>query len=190
MRVDLDGAEISFEEAMAKLYSARSGRAAPSVRGCHRGARAGVAHPDVRLQHDRPSTSRSTTASAATRRGSRRATSRNDTTDEAVQALIDATVGRYDVVQRYYTLKAQAARSRPARVLRPHGTDRRGSDQGLVGRCAAARARRVPRLLERDGRHRRALLPRELDRRTAARRTSDPARSARRTSLACTRTCS
>src|SRR5262249_47328460 len=31
----------------------------------------------------------------------------NDTTDEAVEALIDAVVGRYDVVQRYYTLKAK-----------------------------------------------------------------------------------
>jgi oligoendopeptidase F len=31
----------------------------------------------------------------------------NDTTDEAVQALVDAVVGRYDVVQRYYTLKAK-----------------------------------------------------------------------------------
>ena len=31
----------------------------------------------------------------------------NDTTDEAVEALVDAVVGRYDVVQRYYTLKAK-----------------------------------------------------------------------------------
>ena len=31
----------------------------------------------------------------------------NDTTDEAVQALVDAVVGRYEVVQRYYTLKAK-----------------------------------------------------------------------------------
>jgi oligoendopeptidase F len=31
----------------------------------------------------------------------------NDTTDEAVQALVDAVTGRYDVVQRYYTLKAR-----------------------------------------------------------------------------------
>ena len=34
----------------------------------------------------------------------------NDTTDEAVEALIDAVVGRYDVVQRYYTLKAKLLR--------------------------------------------------------------------------------
>ena len=32
---------------------------------------------------------------------------RNDTSDEAVQVLIDACVGRYDVVQRYYRLKAK-----------------------------------------------------------------------------------
>jgi oligoendopeptidase F len=31
----------------------------------------------------------------------------NDTTDEAVQALVDAVVSRYDVVQRYYRLKAR-----------------------------------------------------------------------------------
>ena len=31
----------------------------------------------------------------------------NDTSDEAVQALVDAVVGRYDVVQRYYKLKAR-----------------------------------------------------------------------------------
>ena len=31
----------------------------------------------------------------------------NDTTDDAVQALVDAVVKRYDVVQRYYTLKAR-----------------------------------------------------------------------------------
>src|SRR5439155_18226065 len=31
----------------------------------------------------------------------------NETTDEAVQALVEATVSRYDVVQRYYRLKAQ-----------------------------------------------------------------------------------
>jgi oligoendopeptidase F len=31
----------------------------------------------------------------------------NDTTDEAVQALVEAVVGRYDVVQRYYQLKAR-----------------------------------------------------------------------------------
>ncbi len=31
----------------------------------------------------------------------------NDTTDEAVQALVDACRRRYDVVQRYYTLKAR-----------------------------------------------------------------------------------
>ena len=32
---------------------------------------------------------------------------RNDTTDEAVHALIDAAVSRYDVPQRYYRLKAK-----------------------------------------------------------------------------------
>jgi oligoendopeptidase F len=32
---------------------------------------------------------------------------RNDTTDESVQALVDAAVSRYDVPQRYYSLKAK-----------------------------------------------------------------------------------
>ena len=136
-----------------------------------------------------PSTSRSTTGSAGTRPGSRARNLSNDTTDEAVQALIDAVVGRYDVVQRYYTLKAKLARARPPLVLRPHGAARRGHDAGRLGRGEAARARRVRRLLDRDGRHRRALLRRRAGSTRRRATASGPAPSARRTCRACTRTC-
>ena len=94
----------------------------------------------------------------------------NDTTDEAVQALIDAVVNRYDVVQRYYTLKARLLGLDRLVVLRPHGAARGRPDAGRLGGGVGARAERVRGLLDRDRRHRRALLPRELDRRSAARR--------------------
>ena len=86
--------------------------------------------------------------------------------------------------------EGEADRSRPARVLRPHGADRRGPEQGLVGRRPGHRRRRVRRLLAGGRRHRRALLQRELDRRACRATTSGPARSARRTSPASTRTSS
>ena len=53
------------------------------------------------------STSGSTIGSAATRPGSPSRNLSNETTDEAVQALIDAATSRYDVPQRYYRLKAK-----------------------------------------------------------------------------------
>jgi oligoendopeptidase F len=106
VRVDLDGAEISFEQAMAKLYS--------SDRDERRRASDAVTvalEPGLRtrtfifntLVLDKSIDDRlrgyDTWLSARNLR--------NDTTDEAVQALIDATVTRYDVVQRYYRLKAR-----------------------------------------------------------------------------------
>ena len=106
MRVDLDGTEVSFEEAMAKLHSAD--------RDERRRASEGVTvalEPGLRTRTfifntivlDKSVDDRlrryETWISARNLR--------NDTTDEAVQALVDATVARYDVVQRYYKLKAR-----------------------------------------------------------------------------------
>jgi oligoendopeptidase F len=106
IRVELDGEETSFEEAMSKLYSgdrdvrrttaeAVTESLAPGLR-----TRAFIFNSilvdksiDDRLR------GYPTWISARNLR--------NDTTDEAVQALIDAAVSRYDVVQRYYTLKAK-----------------------------------------------------------------------------------
>jgi oligoendopeptidase F len=106
IRVDLDGVEVGFEEAMSKLYSAdrderrRASEAvtvalAPGLR-----TRTFIFNTiavdksiDDRLR------------GYATWISARNLA--NDTTDEAVQALVDAVVGRYDVVQRYYRLKAR-----------------------------------------------------------------------------------
>jgi oligoendopeptidase F len=106
IRVDLDGTEVGFEEAMSKLYSAdrderrRASEAitvalAPGLR-----TRTYVFNTiavdksiDDRLRGYETWISARNLA--------------NDTTDEAVQALVDAVVARYEVVQRYYRLKAR-----------------------------------------------------------------------------------
>jgi oligoendopeptidase F len=106
IKVDLDGDEIGFEEAMAKLYSpdrdlrrrasdAVTESLAPGLK-----TRAFVFNTIVvdKSIDDR-------LRGYATWISARNLA--NDTTDEAVQALIDAVVGRYDVPQRYYTLKAK-----------------------------------------------------------------------------------
>jgi len=106
IRVDLDGDEIGLEEAMSKLYSGdrdlrrRSAEAiseslAPGLR-----TRVYVFNTivvdksiDDRLRgYETWISSRNL---------------RNETSDEAVQALVDATTARYDVPQRYYRLKAK-----------------------------------------------------------------------------------
>ncbi len=106
IKVDLDGTEIGFEEAMAKLYS--------PDRDLRRRASEGVTaalEPGLRTRTFVFNTIAVDKSVDDRLRGysswiSARNLS-NDTTDEAVQALIDAVVGRYDVVQRYYTLKAR-----------------------------------------------------------------------------------
>lgn len=106
VKVDLDGSEISFEEAMAKLYSADR-----DVRRSAAEAVTAALEPGLRTRTfvfntillDKSVDDR--LREYPTWISSRNL--RNDTTDEAVQALIDAAVTRYDVVQRYYTLKAK-----------------------------------------------------------------------------------
>jgi oligoendopeptidase F len=106
LRVDIDGVEIGFEEAMSKLYSAdrnerRTAAEAVTV-ALEPGLRTRTYIFNTILQdksiddrlRDYP-----TWISARNLR--------NETTDEAVQALVDATTSRYEVVQRYYRLKAQ-----------------------------------------------------------------------------------
>jgi oligoendopeptidase F len=106
LRVQLDGAEISFEEAMSKLYSSDG-----AVRRSASEAVTEALEPGLRTRAfifntiivdkwiDDRLRGYPTWLSARNLR--------NDTTDEAVQALVDATVARYDVPQRYYTLKAK-----------------------------------------------------------------------------------
>jgi oligoendopeptidase F len=106
VRVTLDGEEIGFEKAMSKLYSAdrderrRAAEAvteslAPGLR-----TRTFIFNTTVvdKSIDDR-------LRGYATWISSRNLS--NDTSDEAVLALVDAVVGRYDVVQRYYRLKAR-----------------------------------------------------------------------------------
>jgi oligoendopeptidase F len=106
VKVELDGATIGFEEAMSKLYSPDRDlrkRASEAVTD--------ALEPGLRTRTFIFNTIAVDKSIDDRLRGyetwiSARNLS-NDTTDEAVQALIDAVVHRYDVVQRYYTLKAR-----------------------------------------------------------------------------------
>jgi oligoendopeptidase F len=106
IRVDLDGTEVGFEEAISKLYSAdrderrRASEAvtvalAPGLR-----TRTFVFNT-IAVDKSIDDRLRGYATWISARNLS------NDTTDDAVQALIDAVVGRYDVAQRYYRLKAR-----------------------------------------------------------------------------------
>ena len=106
VRVDFDGQEIGFEEAMSKLYSAdrdERRRAAEAVtESLAPGLRTRTFIFNT-IAVDKSIDDR--LRGYATWISSRNLS--NDTSDEAVQALVDAVVGRYDVVQRYYRLKAR-----------------------------------------------------------------------------------
>jgi oligoendopeptidase F len=106
LRVNLDGEEVGLETAMARLYS--------SDRDLRRGAAEGVTaalEPGLRTRTfifntvllDKSIDDR--LRSYPTWLSARNLA--NETTDEAVQALVDAAVSRYDVPQRYYRLKAK-----------------------------------------------------------------------------------
>ena len=106
MRVDLDGDGDQLRAGDGEALLARPRRAPPRIRGGHRGARARAADATFifnTLVLDKSIDDRlrgyETWLSARNLR--------NDTTDEAVRRSIDATVARYDVVQRYYRLKAR-----------------------------------------------------------------------------------
>jgi oligoendopeptidase F len=106
LRVELDGQEIGFEEAMSKLYSGdrdERRRAAEAVtESLAPGLRTRTyVFNTIVLDKSIDDRLRGYETWISSRN------LRNDTTDEAVQALIDATVARYDVPQRYYTLKAK-----------------------------------------------------------------------------------
>ena len=106
LRVELDGADVSLEEAMAKLYSAdrdERRRASEAVsEALEPGLRTRTyVFNTVVLDKSVDDRLRGYESWISSRN------LRNDTSDEAVQALIDACVGRYDVVQRYYRLKAK-----------------------------------------------------------------------------------
>jgi oligoendopeptidase F len=106
IKVSLDGTEIGFEEAMSKLYSPDRDlrrRAAEAVTVSLEPGLKTRTFVFNTIAVDKSIDDR--LRGYATWVSSRNLA--NDTTDEAVQALVDACVGRYDVVQRYYTLKAR-----------------------------------------------------------------------------------
>jgi oligoendopeptidase F len=106
IRVELDGDQVSFEEAMSRLYS--------GDRDIRRTAAEAVTEalaPGLRTRAFIFNTLVVDKSIDDRLRGYESWISArnlgNDTTDEEVQALIDATTSRYDVVQRYYKLKAK-----------------------------------------------------------------------------------
>ena len=106
IKVELDGAEIGFEEAMAKLQSADRDlrrRAAEAVTEALAPGLRTRTYVFNTIAVDRSIDDR--LRGYATWISARNLA--NDTSDEAVEALVDAVVGRYDVAQRYYTLKAK-----------------------------------------------------------------------------------
>jgi oligoendopeptidase F len=106
IKVDLDGAEIGFEEAMSKLYSPDRDlrqRASEAVTDALAPGLKTRTYVFNTIAVDKSIDDR--LRGYATWISARNLS--NDTTDEAVEALIDAVVDRYDVVQRYYTLKAK-----------------------------------------------------------------------------------
>jgi oligoendopeptidase F len=106
IKVELDGAELGFEEAMAKLYS-------PDRELRRRAAEAVTValEPGLKTRTFVFNTIAVDKSIDDRLRGYETWISArnlaNDTTDEAVEALVDAVVSRYDVVQRYYGLKAR-----------------------------------------------------------------------------------
>ncbi len=106
LRVDLDGEEVSLETAMARLYSADR-----EVRAGAAGAVGAALEPGLRTRTYVLNTILVDKSIDDRLRGypswisSRNLA--NETTDDAVQALVDATTSRYDVPQRYYRLKAR-----------------------------------------------------------------------------------
>lgn len=109
IKVDLDGERMGFEEAMSKLYSAdrdlrrRASEAVTDALAPGLRTRAFIFNTVV-LDKSIDDRLRGYPTWLTARNLA------NDTTDEAVEALIEATVSRYDVVQRYYRLKAKMLR--------------------------------------------------------------------------------
>ena len=106
IKVELDGETIGLEEAMAKLYSADRDERRAAAEAVTEALAPGLrtrAYVFNTILVDKFIDDR--LRGYETWISSRNL--RNDTTDEAVDALIDAAVTRYDVPQRYYRLKAK-----------------------------------------------------------------------------------
>jgi oligoendopeptidase F len=106
IRVELDGERLSLEQAMSRLYSPDR-----TTRRETAGAVTAALEPGLRTRAFALNTIVLDHATEDRLRGYATWVSArnlaNETTDEAVQALVDATVARYGLVERYYRLKAQ-----------------------------------------------------------------------------------
>jgi oligoendopeptidase F len=106
LRVELDGEQVGLETAMARLYAADRG-----IRSEAAEAITAAIQPGLRTRTFVFNTILVDKSIDDRLRGyptwisSRNLA--NETTDEAVQALVDATVSRYEVARRYYRLKAR-----------------------------------------------------------------------------------
>jgi oligoendopeptidase F len=106
IRVQLDGDDVALEEAMSKLYSGdrdlrrRAAEAVTEALGPGLRTRTYIFNTIV-LDKSIDDRLRGYETWLSSRN------LRNETSDEAVQALVDAAVARYDVPQRYYRLKAK-----------------------------------------------------------------------------------
>jgi oligoendopeptidase F len=106
LRVEIDGEQVSFEAAMARLHQGDR-----EIRRTTAEAITAALEPGLRtrtfifntilLDKSVDDRLRSYPSWITARNLS------NETTDEAVQALVDAAVARYDIPQRYYRLKAK-----------------------------------------------------------------------------------
>jgi oligoendopeptidase F len=106
LKVELDGETIGLEEAMAKLYSADRDERRQAAEAVTESLAPGLRTRSFvfnTILVDKSIDDR--LRGYETWISSRNL--RNDTTDEAVDALVDAAVSRYDVPQRYYRLKAK-----------------------------------------------------------------------------------
>lgn len=106
LRVDLDGEQLSLETAMARLYSGeretRRAAAEAVTAALEPGLRTRTSiFNAILLDKSIDDRLRAYPSWISSRNLS------NETTDEAVEALVDAAVSRYDVPQRYYRLKAR-----------------------------------------------------------------------------------
>jgi oligoendopeptidase F len=106
LRVDLDGEDVALETAMARLYSSdrdvRAGAAAAVTEALVPGLRTRTyVFNTILLDKSVDDRLRGYPTWITGRNLA------NETTDEAVHALIDAVVSRYSVPQRYYALKAR-----------------------------------------------------------------------------------
>jgi oligoendopeptidase F len=106
IKVELDGRAVGFEEAMAKLYTADRGERRNAAEAVTAALEPGIRtrafiFNTIVLDKSIDDRLRGYPSWISARNLS------NDTTDEAVTALVDAVVNRFDVPQRYYTLKAR-----------------------------------------------------------------------------------